>query len=360
MLSTALIFSLSAAYPRVFGIGIYRAYAHEAYVLPAREFNQGLKINNPDPLGELIDAAHRKIFILISAAVAFTYLLSFLWSTTKSSDYLDKLSRKAALVGPLVIRLAVSASFFFSAQSNVFLGPELQLAALPFGETLRFLLFLTAIMIFLGIFTEYAAAIGLAIFAYAAARFGLYMITYANYLGELIVLLLFGSRFISLDRLFFGVAKVWRRAERYFFAEVPIVRILYGVGLIYAGYTIKFIHQNLTVDAYNQYHLVDFFHASAQFIAAGAGLAEILVGIFILTGFASRWTVIISLVFITSSIIYFQELLWPHIILYGISFSLLINSGDRYTIDSQLVPRLKTIFRRKMTPMPGSILSENI
>ena len=71
-----------------------------------------------------------------------------------------------------------------------------------------------------------------------------------------------------------------------------------------------------------------------------------LIGLFVILGFAMRWTILISLAFITLSILYFQELLWPHFILYGISFSLLINSGDLFTLDHWIVPWLKKVVRR--------------
>ena len=163
---------------------------------------------------------------------------------------------------------------------------------------------------------------------------------------ELIVLLLFGSRFLSFDQLFWK-KKLWVKAlELYKEYETPIVRVGYGLALIYAGWNIKFQHQELTVWVYNQYHLKDFFHASAQFIAAGAGLSEIAIGFFILIGFTMRWTILISLFFITLSLIYFHELLWPHVMLYGISFSLLINSADKLTIDHYMVPWVRRLIKK--------------
>ena len=146
-----------------------------------------------------------------------------------------------------------------------------------------------------------------------------------TFFAELAVLMVFGSRFLSLDRLFYGEKRWWSGLARHASLEIPFVRVFYGIGLAYAGYSMN-PSSNLTIDVYNQYHLVNFFHASASFIAAGAGLAEMLIGLFVIFGFAMRWTIIISLAFITLSILYFQELLWPHFILYGISFSLLINS----------------------------------
>lgn len=331
----------------LFGVPALSASAHEAYVLPAQEFQQGLASTSLNPLAPLIDPSHLNTFLLIGGLVALSFILVFLWSATSFAEALDRIIRKAAVAGPFIIRLAISASFFYSAAGNVILGPELPLDSLPLGTLVRFLLFLLSFLIITGTFTEIAAAVGIVLFTYASAHFGWYMTTYTNYLGELIVLLFFGSRFLSFDKLFFGEKRWWKNAERKAFLEVPVVRVLYGVALIYAGYSIKFLHQTLTVDVYNQYHLVDFFHASAGFIAAGAGLAEIMIGLFILLGFCTRWTILISLVFITLSLFYFQELLWPHFMLYGISFSLLINSKDRYTLDYKIVPWIKKKIRGK-------------
>lgn len=312
--------------------------AHEAYVLPHSEFQQGLQIYSSNPLASLIDSTHVQISFLITLFVIVGYTAVILWSMTKPAAMLDKMLKKAAVLGPLIIRLAVGISFYFSAQGNDFLGPELSLTALPGGVIIRFFLYFTALMILCGVFTEIAALVGLFLFIYSTFYFGSYMITYANYFAELLVLILFGSRFFSVDYLFLR-KNLWIKAlKKYKKLEIPLVRIFYGFGLIYAGYTIKFLHQELSIMVYNQYHLQNFFQTDGNFIAAGAGLSEILIGLFILLGFAQRLTILVSLVFITLSLLYFREMLWPHLILYGISFSLLINSADQYTVDRYFIP----------------------
>lgn len=326
------------------------AYAHEAYVLTPQEFQAGLLVNSTNPFNQLSDPKHLPLFLTISLFVGLSFILIILWSTTNWSQILDNIVRKAKVIGPLIIRLAISASFFFAAQINSILGPELPLDHIPYGYVLRLALFAISIMVLFGFLTELAALIGLFAFLYISYFNGLYMITYANYFGELLVLLLFGSRFLSFDSLLFGKNHWDQKFQKFRDLEVPIVRVLYGVALIFAGYTIKFQHQQLSIDVYNQYHLINFFHSSAGFIAAGAGLSEILIGLFILVGFAMRWTILISLAFITLSILYFREMLWPHLMLYGISFSLLINSGDKFTIDHYLVPWLrKLLFKPSIT-----------
>lgn len=327
-----------------------QVFAHEAYVLTKNEFQKGLEVASSHPLAPLLNPTHLKISIIITFCVILTYFLSILWATTKMSAKLDKLIKKANLVGPLIIRISISASFFFAAMTSSILGPELSLNTMPYGYIMKFGLFLISIMILFGFLTEFAALIGLSFFIYTSFYFKFYIITYANYFGELIVLFLFGSRFVSFDLLLFGKNLWIEKLNKLKYLEIPIVRILYGVALIYAGWSIKFIHQIISVEVYNQYHLINFFHASASFIAAGAGLSEILIGLFILIGFSQRLTVLISLFFITISILYFREMLWPHFMLYGISFSIFINSTDKFTVDRYLIPfvrlTLKKMFRK--------------
>lgn len=322
-------------------------FAHEAYVLTHNEFQQGLMIFATNPFAALLDPKYIYTSILITLCVMTVYFLNFLWAATRPAALLDKFIKKAHVIGPLIIRGAISASFFYAAFANAVLGPELSLQTVAGGEIIRFLLFSLSLMIFFGFLTELAAAIGLLIFLYVSITFQWYMITYANYFGELLVLFLFGSRFFSLDLFFFGKRTFLAALQKYRSLEIPIVRILYGVALIYAGWTIKFSHQILSIKVYNQYHLINFFHAPATFIAAGAGLSEIAIGTFILFGFAQRLTTIISLIFITLSILYFREMLWPHFMLYGISFSLIINSADQFTLDRYLAPFVRSIWKQK-------------
>lgn len=321
-------------------------YAHEAYVLTADTFQKGLLHVTKNPFAPLFDNSHIKIFIIIFCAVAMSYLLIILWSRTSLSKKLDEKVRKLNFFGPLIIRLAISASLFYGAQINAIWGPELSLSSVSGGFVIRFALFAVSLLILSGLFTEFAGLVLFLIFIYVSLFFKLYMITYANYFGEIIVLMLFGSRFLSLDKLLFGKSLWIKKLEKYAYLEIPIVRVLYGIALMYAGYTIKFVHQGLTIDVYNQYHLNDFFHSTAAFIAAGAGLSEITIGFFIFIGFIMRFTIIISLVFITLSILYFREMLWPHLMLYGISISLLINSADRFTMDHYLRFWLSPIFKK--------------
>ncbi len=322
--------------------------AHEAYVLSPNQFNRGLLIYAKNPLQPLLDPGHIGISAVITVLVVLAYVLVIFFSTTKVAAFLDRGIKRLSEWGPLIIRFAVGIAFFYAAEANVILGPELSLSKLFGGEVLRFILFVLSFTITFGVLTEFFSLVAFLILLYLVFYFKQYMITYANYFAEFFVLTLFGSRFLSFDRLFLGKHLMFHVMEKWKSLETPIIRWFYGLALAYAGWNIKFVHQNLSVDVYNQYHLVNFFHASAGFIAAGAGLSEILIGLFIIIGFSMRFTILISLVFITLSLIYFQEMLWPHLVLYGISIDLLINSSDRFSLEHVMIPWVRSWFKRRV------------
>ncbi len=253
-----------------------------------------------------------------------------------------------AFLGPLFIRAAIASAFFLSALSWSFLGPELPLTQMPFAVVLRILLFIASICIALGFFTEIAAGIALIIFCIGYFVFGAYLTTYLNYLGEIIVLTLFGMRQWSLDGLLFGESKHFASLRPY---DSTIVRVCYGIALMFAAVSVKFLHPALTVQVVNQWHLTQFhwlFPSDPLLITLGAGLAELAIGLFIVIGFEMRLTVLISLFYITLSLMYFHELVWPHLMLYGISLSILVQP-ERFTLDALLFNRQR---KKKQIAVP--------
>ncbi|MBU6390299.1 hypothetical protein KGQ31_01990 [Patescibacteria group bacterium] len=310
------------------------AFAHEAYVLPSDFFWQNMRgsisfyslhaLKNPDDL---------KLTLEITLAVLAVYALNFWFRRSRLGGSFHNNLEKLDHFGPLIVRLSIAASFFFSAYSWSFLGPELPIGSMPFAWTVRALLFAVSFMILFGILTEVAGLISLLLFSLGFAVFGLYLATYLNYLGEIIVLILFGTRFLSFDRLIFGPLKRFPEFRKY---ETAIVRIFYGLALSYAAVTVKFLHPELTLRVINDWHLTQFhwlFPSDPLLVALGGGLAELAIGLFLIFGFEVRLTVLISLFYITLSLLYFRELVWPHLMLYGISLSLLVKP-EAFSLDS--------------------------
>ena len=327
------------------------AYAHEAYVLPTSFFWQG--IHEPfdmEAFGALKNPHDLLVTLQIAGGILALIFINFLFRLTDAGSRFHKFLERFAYLGPLFVRAAIASAFFFGAQSGAFLGPELSLSQMPYGHVMQWLIYLASAMIFFGVFTEIAAFIGLCVFTIGFVSFGGYLVTYLNYLGELIVLFLFGMRTWSFDGWFFGPLKDRRaRWDRY---GTAIVRIFYGAALLYAGITVKLLDSNLMLRVIHDWNLTQFhwlFPSDPLLVVLGAGLAEALIGIFIIFGFEMRMTVVISLFYITLSLLYFRELVWPHILLYGISLNLIVQP-ELFTLDHLFFrrERKKIPFRRRL------------
>lgn len=328
----------------------FAVLAHEAYVLPKSFFWQEIvKPISPRALAVLQNPHDLLVSMEITVGILVLIFLNFLFRQSAVGEKTHKFFEKFSALGPVFVRIAIASAFFFGAKSGAFLGPELSLAQMPFAEILRWCLYIASGMIMAGFLTEIAALLGLIVFTVGLFSFGAYLATYLNYLGELIVLVVFGMRRLSLDLLLFGPLQKWRKKwEPY---ETTVVRVLYGIALIYAGINVKFLHPDLTLRVINDWNLTRFhwlFPSDPLLVVLGAGLAESAIGLFIILGFEMRMTVLISLFYITLSLLFFRELVWPHILLYGISLNLLIQP-EILTIDHFMFERhrkIKSVWRR--------------
>lgn len=318
-------------YKIIFGTKI--AHAHEAYVISNDAFWDGVKGPFSFDAFSALDNAHNlEISLIIAIAVIFGLFLNFRFRKSWMGNKVHKFFEQYAYLGPYFVRFTIGVSFIFSSLTNSFLGPELAQSAFGYQLLVKIILFAIGAMVIFGIFTEIAAFCGILVFFWSYFVFGTYVFTYLNYLGELIVLLLFGMRVFSIDRYIFGPLKRLKAFEKY---ETLIVRVFYGVALIYAAVTVKLLHPDLTISVVNNWNLTQFhwlFPSDPLLVTLGAGIVETIIGLFIIFGFEIRLTVLISSFYITLSLLYFRELVWPHLLLYGISLNLLVQP-ETFTID---------------------------
>lgn len=321
------------------------AWAHEAYVLPYDTFWGDLKEPfNPEAFGALKNPQNIRLTAIIVVCVLAGLGVNFLFRRTALGRKTNAFIERFAPLGRHFIRITIAVALFFSAASNTFLGPELHGSLFPYPRLIQIALFAISVMIATGFLTELAALASIAIYISGMFVFGPYVFTYLNYLGEFIVLLLFGMRVFSVDRFLFGPLRRLGSLKKY---ETVIVRVFYGLALIYAAITVKLLHPELTVTVVNTWHLTKFhwlFPSDPLLITFGAGVVETVIGLFIIFGFEMRLTVLVSLFYITLSLLYFRELVWPHLLLYGISFNLIVQP-EIFTLDH-------IFFRKKRIPKP--------
>ncbi len=307
--------------------------AHEVYVLSKEKVAQGLRLTGFDVIDHLHNPEHLQFFITAALTVLCGVIIWFFVQRTEIVRNVAAWLERFSSVGKVCLRLAVATSFFLSAWSGSFLGPELSLSALPYANVVKILMYGSSLMIALGLCTEIAAMVCLVVFTVGYTVFGLYLTTYISYVGELLVLLFIGSRTVSLDRLFFGANQKFKALEKY---EGILVRVFYATALIFTAITVKFMHPHLTLDVVNEYQLTQFwllFPNDPVMIVIGAAFVELGIGLFVLLGFELRLTVLISLFYLTLSLVFFKESVWPHAILFGASIFLLTNP-NRNSLDS--------------------------
>lgn len=327
------------------------ASAHEVYVLSPDEIHQAVTMPSPNPFS----AVPQQEFQFLQWGIIIAALVLVILTLTISPLFerifdpaLMKIKKFAPIIGRLTFGIALIASGYFHA----FFGPELPVAQtmpIAYAHILSIVTIIAGICICLGFLTRIVSVFALCVFAYTVYRYQWYMLTYANYLGEILLFLILGGGAWSLDRAIPFLARIENMTkgigdvlEKYSFL---ILRILFGFAVFYASFYAKFIHSNLALDTVLDYHLTNYFHFTPLFLVLGAFLVEALLGACFFFGFEVRFAAIVFTVFLTMSIIFFGESVWPHIILFGVNFVLFCHGYDKYTIE-------KAIFQRRRAGEP--------
>ena len=311
--------------------------AHEVYVLSTETIASDIATTSPNPF--VMIAQQPRLFafygmigvILVSTVFAMSITHFF---ERVFNPLLNKLKSWAAPIA----RITLGACLIASAYHFALFGPELPLEQFgTFGLLMQIALYVTGVLCLLGLWTRTAGIIALGIFLTGVIKYDTYMLTYANYLGEICIAIILGSGRYSLDhwmgwhqQLFKSTA---RKFEPYAF---PLLRILFGISIVYAPLYAKLWHSQLALDVVSKYNLTNFFHFEPLFFVLGAFIVEILIGLFIMFGFEIRHTALFFLFWIFLSLLYFGEAVWPHLVLIGVLVSLFCHGYDRWSVEGYL------------------------
>lgn len=345
---------------RVFGLVVLSffallgtVHAHEAYVIEDGGFWTMLEQKaNLGSFAALRDPHNLRIAIGAAMFALVLITLNFMFRRSKSGQRFTKWIEGYAHFGPQFVRFSVAAALLVGAMHNSFLGPELDFTAIPHYGFIQIMLICAGVMILFGIFTEVAGVIAMSVMVLYFVKFGHYVFSYFNYFGEFLVLILFGMRVFSVDKHIFGRLGYMKHFEKY---ETLITRVTYGIALVYTAVTVKLLHPEITEHVVSYWHINDFnwlFPSDPTLVTLGAAIVEIVLGLFIILGFELRLFVLISLFYLTLSLIYFREMVWPHLLLYGLSFNLLVQP-EMFTIDHLIFGhhrRAKRWWHRPITP----------
>jgi len=319
----------------------YIASAHEVYVLDNATIMRDIVSVSPNPFSIVPSHQYEFIFWGFIAFVVISTVF-FMSITHRLEELFHPFLQRIKPWAPLVARVTLGSCLIFCAYNGALFGPELPLHTLvppQYISIFELALYATGILIFLGFLTRLAAAVVILLFAIGTYSYTLYMLTYANYFGEMLVVLLLGGGKWSLDSLFeLNNPLRAKRFEPYAFLAL---RVLFGISVAFASFFAKFLHSDLALDTISRYHLTNFFHFEPLFIVLGACIIEILMGIFFALGFEVRHTSLFFLFWITLSLFYFGESVWPHLILVGVNLAIFMYGYDRLTMEGRLFSRGK-------------------
>lgn len=333
------------------------AWAHEVYVLTPAQVRLGIQTPAFNEITTALSNAPQ--FALWGFIVTLVISVVFLISIVRPLErWLDPVLMRGRRYAAAVARVTLGISFLAAAYYGATYGPELSLAA-TFGAAagaIKILLVVIGTLLIVGSYTRIAAFAALMLFGYAVYSHGMYMLTYTNYLGEIILLLILGSHHGAYPRS----AEARARAQRHLLGLVgwieplatrlapysfALLRVCFGVSLFYASFYAKILHNNLALQvaslplAGHAQSLAHAFGFEPHFLVLGAAIIEILIATFFILGIEIRFTSLYLLFWLALSLWYFGEAVWPHVILIGIPIALILYGYDRYSLEGRFFKR---------------------
>ncbi|MBP9757588.1 MAG: hypothetical protein KBD06_03230 [Candidatus Pacebacteria bacterium] len=318
------------------------ASAHEIYVLPKSAIEAGLAAVSPNPFSAYYGNEYQFYFwafvtlVVVSTIFAATIFRVFERSTASFFRYI----KRYALA---FVRLGVGACFMFFAYNSALFGPEYPFEML-FGsgllaEVAALMSLLFGIAILIGLFTRYIALGLIALWIYAATQVGITILDYADFLGAFILLFALGGGMWSVDHLL-NIRGPFRNAStRLHPYAFPIMRTALGFGAMFAAVYAKYIHSALALEVVTRYDLTNYFPFDPLFVVLGALIIEFLAGAMLFFGVAIRWTGVFFIFWLTLSLLYFTEAVWPHLILFTLGLALFCHGYDKYSLEGMFFKR---------------------
>lgn len=317
------------------------ASAHEVYVLTPAEIKGGLMTASFNEIAVAVHDAGQ--FALWAFIAALTIFVVFFVSISrvleaKFDPFLGSLRVYAAAIA----RVTVGISFLAAAYYQATYGPELPLAA-TFGAyswLVTIVLVVIGALIISGFYARSAALVALVLFTIAVWYHGIYMLTYTNYLGEIIVLLILGAHHGTSAKA--GESKLAKAFAPYSFL---ILRVCFGISLFYASFYAKILHNDLALQvaslplAGHAQSIAAALGFEPHFLVLGAAIIEILIALFFIFGIEIRFTALFLLFWLSLSLWWFGEVVWPHIILIGIPLAFICYGYDKYSLEGWLFKR---------------------
>ena len=326
------------------------ASAHEVYVLSPSAIQQALALPSFSEWQTIFLNFNQFLFWGF-IAVLVIFVVFFVSISRRLERLLDPLLAKLPPYAPAISRITVGIAFIAASYHQALFGPELPLATTfgGFASIVNTTLVIIGLMIVFGFYTRVAGLVALVLFGIEFWAHGIYMLTYANYFGEIILLLILGAHQIAFHHKKHDAQHLpsWFLTLKNKFAPYAflILRVTFGTSLFYASFYAKILHNNLALMvaslplAGHSSSLAHVFGLEPHFLVLGAAIIEILIAVFFILGIEIRFTSLFLLFWLSLSLWYFGEAVWPHIVLIGIPIAFIFYGYDRYSLEGRFFKR---------------------
>ena len=319
------------------------ASAHEVYVLTPGEISYGISSQPFNMLDVVLQNLHQFIFWGFVTFVVISTIF-FVSIFRKFERALSPFFAYGKRYAHTICRITVGVGFLAGALFQSSYGPELPLTGIygSFAPLIAALIGLLGLMMLFGVWVRVAALVSLCLFSVAVFFNGTYMLTYTNYFGEFVVLLLLGAHTTARGPAKSPISAFWKRVEKRFAPySFLVIRVAFGVSLLYAALYAKILHNNLALQvaelplAGHAYGVAHYLNFEPHFLVLGAAIIEIIISVFFILGIEIRWTSLFLEFWLSLSLFFFGEVVWPHLILIGIPVAFFFYGYDQYSLEGR-------------------------
>ncbi len=314
-------------------------FAHEVYVLSSQQISadqHGAKVH---PWDALANSHGLRTFTAYGTTIIVSLILAFYLKSRPLFKGLGQAIDKATYFAPDVIRVSLGLSLVFAAHFHAVFGPELPASSFFAHLMITPFLYISGIALVLGLGSRLFGLLVALFWLLTFVDRGWYMLTYLNYLGEALALVLIPRQNISLDAVIFRSKKKAAAYEKW---AMPLARTAFGLALLYAAVNVKFVTAAMSLDVVNRYDLTRYFHFDPLFVVLGAGLVECLMAALYILGLLQRINSIVFMTFIAFSLLFFKEAVWPHYLLLGLAAGIFLHRPDHLALDGRLFNKSKS------------------
>lgn len=317
------------------------ATAHEVYVLTFDEIVRGIAAPAVSPMSVMMGNLHQFVFWALVTGVTIPTLFAMSLSR-RMEKILHPIFARVRTYAPLLVRVGVGGSLLAFAYAGSIFGPEIPLmrAFGSFAPLVSIALAAAGAGILFNVYSRLAGLLLLIVYAGALLGRGVYVLTYIEYAAAAVFFIIGASHERG------GVVRAWSRLAGLLDSWRPyrfaILRMGFGLSVMFASLYAKVIYSALALMVIEKYDLTQYTIFSAfspEFLVLGAAIVEFLCGLLIFLGIEVRHTAAFLAFWLTLSLVYFQEMVWPHIILFGLGGAFLLYGYDWYSLEGRYFKR---------------------